>query len=365
MATADDLVRAGEKGRQRRSHGLGARVELGEGQRFPGVGDLQGREIGESRGGAAEDLRQPPHSLLVRNVRGGAGRRRRPSGCTGRCPPARAGSCRPPRGTAATPRTSDPERARRRLPGWGLSSLDLRRRAGLARAARPSSVPDSGAQSKYRSSVPLRRMSRVTQWNPPPSIFECRSLSGMTSRPVLLQEPDQGGLIPIDHDQIGIDAEQVHVDPVAADALGQIVGIVPLRVLHGRAVDDVPLLQDRGQRLVDRPGRDCRARGRAAAPRTSSRCGCRSRRPSGSEPGTSRPGWSAATAPPARFPCRSPDRSGPGRDAGRSPHRTPARGCVAWAWSGRPRTASRAAWAWGRRTISRPTSGSRSAERGS
>ena len=67
---ADDLVRAGEKGRQRRSHGLGARVELGEGQGFPGVGDLQGREIGESRGGAAEDLRQPLHSLLVRDVPG-------------------------------------------------------------------------------------------------------------------------------------------------------------------------------------------------------------------------------------------------------------------------------------------------------
>src|SRR6516165_1559776 len=42
------------------------------------------------------------------------------------------------------------------------------------------SVPRlQGAQSKYRCSVPLRRMSSVTQWNPPPNILECRSLSGI------------------------------------------------------------------------------------------------------------------------------------------------------------------------------------------
>ena len=39
------------------------------------------------------------------------------------------------------------------------------------------------AQSKYRWSDPARRTSRVTQWGPPPNILECRSLSGITSRP--------------------------------------------------------------------------------------------------------------------------------------------------------------------------------------
>ena len=71
---------------------------------------------------------------------------------------------------------------------------------------------------------------------------------------VLLQEPDQSGLVSIGHDQIGIDAEQIHIDPIAANALGKIVSIVPVRILHRRAVDDLPLLQDLGQSRVINPG---------------------------------------------------------------------------------------------------------------
>jgi len=49
-------------------HVFSARIQLGEGQGFPGVGYLQGGKFGKSPGGAAEDLRQPLHSGLVRSV---------------------------------------------------------------------------------------------------------------------------------------------------------------------------------------------------------------------------------------------------------------------------------------------------------
>src|SRR3974377_1634095 len=64
---------------------------------------------------------------------------------------------------------------------------------------------------------------------------------------LLLQEPDQSGLVCIDHDQIGIESEQIHIDPIAANAPEKIVGIVPVRILHRRAVDDLPLLQTPAQ----------------------------------------------------------------------------------------------------------------------
>src|SRR5215472_8349861 len=45
-------------------------------------------------------------------------------------------------------------------------------------------------------------------------------------KPVLFQELYERRLIAVDHDQVRIDAEGIHVNPVAADALGQIVGII-------------------------------------------------------------------------------------------------------------------------------------------
>jgi len=89
-----DLVGAREEGRNGPGHLLRSPFELGEGQGFPGVRNLQGREIGKPRGGAREDLCEPPDSLLMRHAeeaafvktlreakRGGVRRRR----C---CPPA-------------------------------------------------------------------------------------------------------------------------------------------------------------------------------------------------------------------------------------------------------------------------------------
>ena len=63
-----DLVRAREVGRDGPGDRLRARVEFGEGEGLPGVRDLQGREIREPPGGAAEDLREPPGPGLVRRV---------------------------------------------------------------------------------------------------------------------------------------------------------------------------------------------------------------------------------------------------------------------------------------------------------
>ena len=63
-----DLIRSGEEASNGRGNRLCPRVELGEGQRLAGVRDLQRREIGEPLSGPAEDLREPPDTLLMRNV---------------------------------------------------------------------------------------------------------------------------------------------------------------------------------------------------------------------------------------------------------------------------------------------------------
>ena len=54
----------------------------------------------------------------------------------------------------------------------------------------------------------------------------------------------------VDDSQSRIDAERVHIDPIATDAFGNVIGIMSVRVLHRRTVDDLPLFQDRRQRLV-------------------------------------------------------------------------------------------------------------------
>ena len=66
---------------------------------------------------------------------------------------------------------------------------------------------------------------------------------------MLLEKLDERGLSSIDNTQIRIDAEHVHVDPIAADAFGNVIGIMPAGILHWWAVDHVPLLQDGWQRF--------------------------------------------------------------------------------------------------------------------
>ena len=67
---------------------------------------------------------------------------------------------------------------------------------------------------------------------------------------MLLEELDERRLVSIDDDQIRIDAERIHIDPVATDAFGNVIGIMSVRVLHRRTVDDLPLFQDWRQRIV-------------------------------------------------------------------------------------------------------------------
>ena len=118
-----DLIGAGEKGRNGRGNLFRSRVEFGEGQRLPGVGNLQGGEMRKLLGGAAEDLRKPPDPFLMRHVHEGVGRRTHPSGCTGRCPP--AGPSPPPKGTAATPHRPAQAASQKSLSRKWLSNLFL------------------------------------------------------------------------------------------------------------------------------------------------------------------------------------------------------------------------------------------------
>ena len=74
-------------------------------------------------------------------------------------------------------------------------------------------------------------------------------LEGDYLESLLLQEPDQGALISIHDYRIRIDAEDVHVDPVTANQPGRIVAMTAY-VLHRRAVNDFPLLEHRGQRVI-------------------------------------------------------------------------------------------------------------------
>jgi len=62
------LIRACEEGRNGRGNDFCPGIEFSECQGLSGVGDLQGREIGEPRGGAAEDLGEPLDTLLVRYI---------------------------------------------------------------------------------------------------------------------------------------------------------------------------------------------------------------------------------------------------------------------------------------------------------
>jgi len=72
---------------------------------------------------------------------------------------------------------------------------------------------------------------------------------------VLLQKPHESRLVSIHHDQIRIDAECVHINPVTTDTFGQVVGVISARVLHRRTIDDLPLFQDFWQRIVVNPSR--------------------------------------------------------------------------------------------------------------
>ncbi len=63
---------------------------------------------------------------------------------------------------------------------------------------------------------------------------------------VRFQKFDERLLILIDHDQTWIDAEHVHIDPVTANAFGQVFGSVSVGILHRWTVNDFPLFQDVG-----------------------------------------------------------------------------------------------------------------------
>ena len=67
---------------------------------------------------------------------------------------------------------------------------------------------------------------------------------------MLLEKPDERGLVSIDDDQIRIDAKRIHIDPIATDALGNVVGVMSVLIFHWWTVDNLPLLQDRRQRFV-------------------------------------------------------------------------------------------------------------------
>ena len=67
---------------------------------------------------------------------------------------------------------------------------------------------------------------------------------------VLLEKLDEGGLVSVDDNQIGTDTECIHIDPIATDAFGNIIGIMSVCILHRRTIDDLPLFQERRQRIV-------------------------------------------------------------------------------------------------------------------
>src|SRR3974377_107628 len=67
---------------------------------------------------------------------------------------------------------------------------------------------------------------------------------------VLLEKFDERGLVPVDDNQIRIKAKRVHIDPIATDAFGNVLGFMPVRIFHWRSVDDLPLFQYRRQRMV-------------------------------------------------------------------------------------------------------------------
>src|SRR6476659_7382817 len=67
---------------------------------------------------------------------------------------------------------------------------------------------------------------------------------------VLLKKFDERELVSVDDDEIRINAERVHIDPIATDASGNVIGLTSVRILHRRTVDDLPLFQDRRQRIV-------------------------------------------------------------------------------------------------------------------
>src|SRR6516162_10062877 len=66
----------------------------------------------------------------------------------------------------------------------------------------------------------------------------------------LLEKLDERRLVSVDDNQIRANAERVHVDPIAADAIRNIIGIMSVRVLHRRTIDYLPLFQNWRQRTV-------------------------------------------------------------------------------------------------------------------
>ena len=63
-----NLIRARKKGRNGRRYVFSPCVQFSKGQGFSSVWNLQGHLVRELSGRAAEDLCQPPNSLLMRDV---------------------------------------------------------------------------------------------------------------------------------------------------------------------------------------------------------------------------------------------------------------------------------------------------------
>src|SRR5258708_5099563 len=143
----------------------------------------------------------------------------------GRCP-ARAAPSPPPTSTASTPQTSAQGKPRRRLLQKLLPLIEV----SLERSSPADVQGDAMEPTAHHLEMPKFQRDYI--------------------EPLPLQEFYESRLIPVDHDHIRIDAECIHIDPVAADAFGQIVGIVPVRILHRWTVNDLPLLQDFGQGIV-------------------------------------------------------------------------------------------------------------------
>ena len=166
-----DLVRAREEGRKGRGHVFGSRVELSEGQGLPGVRNLQSRETRELLSGAAEDLCEPLDSFLMRYVHQVAVAKDIRQAVL-------AGVRLPVRRLLRRPKVPPPRHIRQhkedhedgcyddRCQVSSSPGREVRTLGSLTSTADfvlSLSMAKRGAQSKYRWSVPFRRMSKVMQ----------------------------------------------------------------------------------------------------------------------------------------------------------------------------------------------------------
>ena len=73
---------------------------------------------------------------------------------------------------------------------------------------------------------------------------------GYHGKAMVFQQPDKSGLIAVYDDRIRVYAEQVHVDPLAANRLVEVGRGMPFLVFHGWTVNHIPFLQKFGDGRV-------------------------------------------------------------------------------------------------------------------